>query len=202
MAITPKKIFDIIKNNFSKPISPLDELIGSALPFLMDPPPSQIQEGELVEQYREGVKNEINKHIADCKLRNIPPYYEYGTSSNFILNKKSSIQEASQDFMKWLSTIDPSIFEFLCNKVLELEGCDNIYVTPLSSDGGVYFWGTKEILVIDNSNPVFFKEVELLIIKQAKRYSGPVGISDLRNFIGAFHLIKIVRFKYNSRMLT
>ena len=191
MAISHKKIFDIIKNTFSKPGANLDELIISALTFLGEPPSSQIEEAELIAQYKENVQKEIQKFIDDCKSRCIPPDYEFGVSRNFLINKKSSIQDASQDFAKWLSEINPIKFEFLCKKVLEFEGCENVRVTPPSADGGVDFWGTKSICVVDKYIPIIFQQIDLLVIGQAKRYSNPIGIVELRHFLGSFSFIKI-----------
>jgi hypothetical protein len=191
MNITSKKIFEVIKNTFSTPSATLDELIGNALSFLMEPPPSEIQEAELIEQFRDGVKREINKFIKDCKLRHVPPDYEFGITDNFVINKKSSIHDANHEFFKWLSEISPTKFEFICKKILEIEGCDNVYVTQPSADGGVDFWGTKKLMVVDDNNAIIFRQVELLIFGQAKRYSYPIGIVELRHFLGTFNLIKL-----------
>ncbi len=195
MYITHKKIFAYIRNSFDSPKGKLEDLISNVLEQLIDPPPGPVLLGELIEKHEEGVKAEIRKYIEDCRSSGDFPELEFGFSSSILINKKYVIREAGQEFLNWLSNLDPFKFEALCKKILELEGCDNVQVTPPSGDGGIDFFGTKKIMVPGNDNPIVFRNVELLVIGQAKRYSYPIDIAELRSFIGSFDLIKIAGLK-------
>ena len=201
MNITHKKIFTYIKNSFDTPIGKLDDLISDVLEHLIDPPPGPVLMAELIEKYEQGVKAEIKKYVEDCKSSGDSPDFDFGLSSSILINKKYIIREAGQEFLKWLSDLDPFKFEALCKKILELEGCDNVQVTPPSGDGGIDFYGTKKIMVPNNDNPIVFRNVELMVIGQAKRYSNPIDIGEIRSFIGSFDLIKIASLKTAPKCL-
>jgi hypothetical protein len=190
-----KKIADYIRNTFSGPKANLDDLIMNALSVLMDPSPSEIERVELAEQLGGGVREALIKYMEGCNEQGISSEIEFGVSSTILINKQYEISHAKNDFLNWLAEISPYKFEALCKKILEIEGCRNVQVTPPSGDGGIDFYGTKEIVVYNSYEPTIFKKIEILVVGQAKKYISPVGIEEIRHFMGSIRLIKLASLR-------
>jgi len=190
-----KKVADYIRNTFNSPKGKLDELISDALMALMDPPPGDIERVELAEQLESGVREALSQHIENCKQQGIATDIEFGICSTIIINKHYAISEARDDFLKWLTEISPYKFEALCKKILEIEGCKNVQVTPPSADGGIDFYGIKEVAIYNEYEPTIFNKIDVLVIGQAKKYTIPIGIEEVRHFIGSIELLKLSKIR-------
>jgi hypothetical protein len=203
MAISAKTVFTHIANNFSQPQAMLEELIGDALEILSETPLGPIQKGEMVSDLVDKVRSEICNHTKRCQSMGIVPEFEFGTHRSCLINRKAEIFEAKKDFYEWLYSLHPKKFEGLCHTILTLEGCDNVKTTPYSSDGGVDFYGTKKITVQDEDSPTVFKNIEVSVIGQAKRYSNgnKIEIDQLRTFVGSYNLIKLAELKGSPAQL-
>lgn len=184
-----KKIAEYIRNAFSGPKGKMDELIMEALVALMDPPPGEIEGAAYVEQLGPCVREALDQHIENCKQQGVAADIEFGICST-IINKRYIFSEVRNDFLSWLVNISPYKFEALCKKILELEGCKQVQVTPASADGGIDFYGIKEIIIYDDYEPTIFQKVEVLIIGQAKKYTNTLQIEELRSFMGSIELMK------------
>lgn len=197
MAISAKTVFTHISNNFSQPQAMLDALIEEALDVLSDSPLGPIQKCEMVDELVDKVRDEVKAYIRKCQLSGDVPAFEFGTHRSCLINKKAEIFAAKKDFYEWLYALHPKKFEGLCQKILQLEGCDNVKTTPYSGDGGVDFYGTKQVMLENDDNPTVFKNVEVSVIGQAKRYSigNKIDIDQLRCFVGAFNMIKLAQLK-------
>lgn len=197
MAISAKTIFGYISNNFSQPQAMLESLIEEALDVLSESPLGPIQKSEIVDDLIDKVRDEVIAYIKKCQINGDVPAFEFGTHRSCLINKKAEIFSAKSDFYDWLYSLHPKKFESLCQKILELEGCDNVRTTPYSGDGGVDFYGTKQVMLEDEENPTVFRNVEVSVIGQAKRYAAgnKIDIDQLRCFIGAFNLIKLAQLK-------
>ncbi len=73
-----------------------------------------------------------------------------------------------------LMAIEPDAFERLCQRILRVAGFTKVEVTGRSGDGG-----------IDGNGVLRVNLISFQVIFQAKRYSGSVGSSVVRDFRGA-----------------
>jgi len=202
MRIQAKDVFGVMLEKIDTPVADIEELIGEALEQLYEEPLSQIQQAELIEEFEGKVRAEINSHILESQRRKVLPDIEFGFYSSKIINNKANLRIASQEFFIWLKELDPRKFEFLCKKVLELLGCEQVNVTQPTKDGGVDFYGIRKIY---DSNDVRFevlKDKEVLVVGQAKHYTSPIGIAELRQFLGSSFLLKFTGLKNVPDCLT
>lgn len=197
MAISAKAVFGYISNNFSQPQEMLELLIEEALDVLAETPLSSIQKSEIVDELTDKVRDEVKVYIQKCRAAGDVPAFEFGTHRSCLINKKAEIFDAKKDFYEWLYALHPKKFEGLCQKILQLEGCDNVKTTPYSGDGGVDFYGTKQVVLEAADNPTVFRNVEVTVIGQAKRYSNrnKIDIDQLRCFVGSYNLIRLAQLK-------
>ncbi|MCE5319463.1 MAG: restriction endonuclease [Parachlamydia sp.] len=190
MTVSAKNIFHYIRNSFETPKGDLETLVSDAITSLSDRELSPCELDEFVERFVGPVKAEIMSYLSKCSSEGKSPDLEFGTHPSTLINRRARTQKATKDFLCWLSEINPFKFETLCKKVLELEGCYNVEVTPPSGDGGIDFYGSKNVIMYDSSLSLF-KNVEVLVLGQAKRYSNPIGVEEIRSFVGSQEVIKI-----------
>lgn len=190
--LSARKIFEYIKNSSEHPIANVDELIEEALDALLERKLGELERAEHIEDVRDGVLKEIRNYIERCRKEGITPEFEFGHDPRHI-KKLTDIHEARKKFLSWVFTLPPIQFEHLCRKVLLIEGCRDVTVTPPSGDGGVDFYG-KKVVQLKDTNSVF-RDVEVLVIGQAKRYENPIGVEELRSFVGAYNMIQIAEYK-------
>jgi hypothetical protein len=203
MTISASKVFNYINNNFSQPQAMLEDLIGDALDIYFDIPLGSIQKAEMVNELIDKVRCEIQNHITKCQSMGIVSDFDFGTHPSCLINKKVELFSAKKDFFNWLYNLHPKKFEELCRIILKLEGCNNVKVTPYSGDGGVDFYGTKILAIEYENTPSVFKNVEVSVIGQAKRYAvgNKIDIEQLRCFIGAYNIIRIAELKGSPTQL-
>lgn len=191
MKLTAKRVFNYLLREFSRPQATISEVIVWAHEALFEEVLSELQAHELSIDLEEGVRREISRYFEQCRADGVSPKFKYGVNPEIIINKQAEIHDTKVEFLSWLSDLDPIVFESFCKRILELEGCENVCVTQPSCDGGVDFYGTKQLTVGDDEDPTILKDVDVLVIGQAKRYNNrDISVEDLRNFIGAFHMIR------------
>lgn len=190
MALSSLEIFKSIKQNFRSPIEKTDDVIAKAINLICEEKPSELEIAEFVQKYKKKITNFIQKDIEDCVEKKIESDIIFGTTEEFLKRTKVNLVDAQNDFNSWISQLDPLLFEKFSKKILELEGCENVKVTPSSGDGGIDLYGTKEIVINDKSAENVFRNITLLVIGQSKRYKDEIGISQLREFVGSVSMIK------------
>lgn len=203
MNISASRVFNYINQNFSQPQAMLEDLIRDALDLYFDIPLESIEKVEMVNDLIDKVRSEIKNHINKCQSMGIVPDFDFGTHPSCLINKKVELFSAKKEFFNWLYELHPKKFEELCRIILKLEGCYNVKVTPYSGDGGVDFYGTKILTIECEDKPSVFKNVEVSVIGQAKRYAlgNKIDIEQLRCFIGAYNIIKIAELKGSPAQL-
>lgn len=197
MAVSSKTVFAYLKTSFDQPQAMLENLIEDALDVLAETPLGPIQKSEMVSDLVGKVRDEVQRYISKCQALGIVPDFEFGTHRSCLINKKVDLFGARKDFYEWLYALHPQKFESLCQKILILEGCNNVKTTPYSGDGGVDFYGTKQVALADEDNPAVFKSVEVSVIGQAKRYAigNKINIEQLRCFVGSYNLMNLAQMK-------
>jgi hypothetical protein len=195
MALTGKKVAEYIVNNFSAPIANLDSLIVEAHEMLLDTPPSEVRMAEILQDIGSQVRHYLGDYIDRCNCDGLSPRFSFGVTTDTLINKQAQLHTAKASFLAWVSALDPYQFEKFCTKILEIEGCKNISVTSPSHDGGVDFYGTKEISVLSEGDLSFFKDVEVLVLGQAKKYTTKIGVDHIRDFIGSSQMASTALYK-------
>lgn len=190
MTLSSLKIFKFIKQDFKSPIGKINDAIEEAINAIFEKKPSELEIAELVEKYKKKIIPLIERDIKDCIEKKIEPDIIFGTTQEILKRTKVELRDAQNSFNAWLSELNPFLFEKFSKKILELEGCVNIKVTPSSGDGGIDLYGTKEIAIADESSQNVFKNITLLVIGQSKRYNKEIGINHLREFVGSVSMIK------------
>jgi restriction endonuclease Mrr len=89
------------------------------------------------------------------------------------------------DLLKLLRSIDPTLFEVLCGKVLEEIGCNAIHVTQASQDYGVDFFGRMPLAKVPDeitheisATVRVLGALSILLFGQAKRYNAHNRVDD------------------------
>jgi len=192
MDLKTRDIVDYIVQRFEKPQGRIDELINDYLIECVEERLSEIQKFEITKKFEQSVKCELEKYVERCRDQGISPKVRFGEyDKSLLINQEYLLGPAVKDCQEWISGLPPSKFESLCRIILEAEGCQNVEVTRLSGDAGVDFYGTKTVLRDVPEGPDVFRNMEILVIGQAKRYSEPVGIQEIRHFLGALSLVKV-----------
>ncbi|MEW6532034.1 MAG: restriction endonuclease [Thermodesulfobacteriota bacterium] len=192
MDYKPKDIAEYIIQRFQKPQARIEELIDDYLNECVEETLSEIQRSEIIATIEVSVKCRLEKHVNLCRDQGLTPSFRFGEcDKSLLINQEYKLGSAYADCREWISNLPPAKFESLCRIVLTAEGCENVQVTRFSGDAGVDFFGTKTIRQHTPDGPDIFRNMELLVIGQAKRYSDSVQIDEIRNFLGALSLLRI-----------
>lgn len=113
------------------------------------------------------------------------------------LNDCAEFETAQSNFIEYLSQYDPKLFEYVCAYILHINSYYDVHVTKQTADGGLDFVGKHDI-TIGRSNQSMFT---IQVFGQAKRYNKPVGIGDIRDFLGATELLRYGVYHKTSRTL-
>lgn len=109
------------------------------------------------------------------------------TSKQKLSKSKTDLPEALQEkqidpetetklqLLARLRQLSPAAFEKVCQRFLREAGFQEVIVTGRSGDGGIDGKGILEVNSL----------MSLHVLFQCKRYKGPVGAQDIRNFRGA-----------------
>lgn len=88
----------------------------------------------------------------------------------------------------FITSINPTDFEYLCAYYLNLLGCQRFEVTRQSSDQGLDFYGVLPFEKHSYFGPTSEKS---FLIGQAKLYTSKVSTSEIREFYGSIELLKL-----------
>lgn len=192
MDLRPQDIVDYMVQRFDKPQARIEELIEDYLTECVEVSLSEIEKFEIIQRIQHSVRCKLEAYVEVCRDRGTSPKIRFGEyNKSLLINQEYHLGPAVKDCQEWILALPPAQFEVLCRIVLEAEGCDNVKVTRLSGDAGVDFYGTKTVLLDAPEGPDVFRNIEILVIGQAKRYNGPVGIQEIRHFLGALSLVKV-----------
>ncbi len=190
--------------NCNRPQISIRNLIREAFEDLLpDVVLSELEMADYVYDMEQGVYNCLfrfkNGLLADGKM--LP--FDFGIDNRTLIKYDLELREPKIIFIKWLNEMSSVTFEALCCKILELEGCVKIVLTRPSKDGGIDFYGEKEIEV-DETGSIggFFYEVRVVVVGQAKRYSSPIGIGHIREFLGSVDMMRISNLDNAPRSLS
>lgn len=191
MKIEPSSVSEYLLSSYTRPRVTIDDAIKEIITILSDKPLSKIQLGEILDVCKPVVIKDIKKYLDECYKKRTFPKLRFGCNPEFIFFREVNYIEASNKLLKYISKMDPIKFERLCKRLLELQGYENVSVTPPRADGGIDFYATTkmEFAKIEEEGYDF---VKVFILGQAKRYKKAIGIEDIRSFIGSLDLIKIV----------
>jgi restriction endonuclease Mrr len=127
------------------------------------------------------IQNEINNLYIEKKL-----CYRYNKETDRYLNDKAAFDDAKSTFLKFLQSCSPRDFELLCGAILTTLGYKDVKVTQQVGDGGIDFVAKHDLCV--GESPERF--IQLVFLGQAKKYKDKVGISDIRDFLGATEMLR------------
>lgn len=162
---------------------------------------------ELAEDYYPAVRDEIERRVnvglnehTDFRLELFGEFDDYvrGTSSldarlsdheNLVRRNRVNVERMHSE----LRGLDGRQFEFVCREVLRFLDCSSPYVTKSSGDGGIDFIGRLSLTHKTNNRFPFggpHERLSVWLVGQAKRYSDPIGPSDIRELIGSVELLR------------
>ena len=168
---------------------------------------------DLWEDIRPSVIRILRKKIGDCFSKQISPNYVFSEVSDAKLIRYDIQGQDEEERMRraqiifhrnkiigTLHKVGWRTFEFFCAHLLALYGCNEIYVTQGSKEGGIDFYGTLD-LTSQKFLSLFSRVMNgprIKIIGQAKNWENEVGegevnkfVKDHRDFISGKHkLIK------------
>lgn len=131
---------------------------------------------EMAENNLQNFVEYANRIIQICTLRNIQCMF-LNVSKDIVI-KNCNFSVVTQIHSK-LNALDWRDFELISADILEVcFGAVNVNVTQATADGGLDFYGTLPINIRGFSSR--FGSVE--IYGQSKRYTGNVGIEDMKSF--------------------
>jgi hypothetical protein len=186
-----QQIFGYLRTSLDQPVVRLEDAVVDAIGMMVEEPLSDIQALELAEDRLDTVRELIDQHASECASAGIAPDLKFGADRNTLVNNRANLALARQQFSDWLRVLTPFDFEHLCRVILELEGCGGVQVTSQSGDGGIDFYGFREVIIAGERGPGLFQSTKVLVVGQAKLYTASIGIAPLREFLGSAALITL-----------
>ena len=143
----------------------------------------ELRRFRLILQSASGVRYLTPKGIRDAEaiIADVERWHNFRETDTFSEIERQSLSDSSStnfsdaDTLKRLQSLSPDSFENLCQRLLLKSGIQDVKVTGRSGDDGIDGRGVIRLEGL-TSIPVVF---------QAKRYSGSVGVSVVRDFRGA-----------------
>ncbi|EPB6174185.1 restriction endonuclease [Vibrio cholerae] len=121
-----------------------------------------------------------NKYAKGSPLISLDPStLNYVLDSDFLLRYRS--------VNSFITSINPTDFEYLCAYYLNLLGCLQFEVTRQSSDQGLDFYGVLPFEKHSYFGPTSEKS---FLIGQAKLYTNKVSTNEIREFYGSIELLR------------
>lgn len=169
---------------------------------------SQQEADEKAEKWQGPALKRLMKELSSARVEYHPTRFELNSSSPdyvqgycFIApSDTADLAESKQrralqdDYRAAVLQATPDEFESLSRGILLLLGCTDPVLTPQSGDQGIDVFGEYSMTGrLNIAYPLGGPDqmMSLWIIGQAKRYSGPVGPSEIREFIGSYELTRL-----------
>ncbi|MXN64769.1 hypothetical protein GR183_07610 [Stappia sp. GBMRC 2046] len=164
--------------------------------------------GELAERWHKNFKNRISAAIHTARTESRFLQYElsfanddYIQGSCFVEPGDDAIIASAKErrantfeFISEFSTLTPNEFEILSGRVLSLFNVEKGYVTRVSADQGIDFFGRVpfgELLKPSAITPGAEKQLKIWMVGQSKHYQATqVSTKDIRELVGSVSLAK------------
>jgi hypothetical protein len=167
---------------------------------------------ERAEQWERPYLSRLRQELDKATRTSQPTHFSFNSSSEYMIQGACFIEPADSEETKsakehrlhylkhltWLRDLEPVDFEYACRGIIRLMGATETYVSQLSGDQGIDFYGK---LSLKGRLGRFYalggidRRLSIWLVGQAKRYKATkVATPELRELVGSIELARTRTF--------
>lgn len=204
----PAAVADWVEENFALDSPPQDVTdvviyVGTQYGWFQSPE----EAAERAEYWRDRLVTRLSRLLNEASEENRPNRFEFNSSSGTKIQgfcfvsaadpldvaEAKAARRFADAYRDHIRSLDDRDFEAICKGILRLIGCDDPVLTKKSGDQGIDVYGELKMTGRLRRAYVLGGPDALMtswIAGQAKKYTIPVEVADMHQFVGAYNLAR------------